>query len=136
MFGNKVYEHMEHLLISLKKSGLRLIVATSKPTDFAEHILKHFNLDRYFDCIIGSNLDGTRIKKGEIIKYIIDKYNIGNFNEVVMIGDRKHDIMRVHENNIDSIGVTYGYGSHEELKNARATYIVDSVQNIIEDIIA
>jgi len=90
MFGNKVYEHMEHLLISLKKSGLRLIVATSKPTDFAEHILKHFNLDRYFDCIIGSNLDGTRIKKGEIIKYIIDKYNIGNFNEVVMIGDHGH----------------------------------------------
>lgn len=136
MYKNKVYEHMEDLLSRLKELGLKLMVATSKPTVFSEQILRHFNLDIYFDAIIGSNLDGTRSKKGEIIKHIIDAYNINNFEEIVMIGDRKHDIIGAQENNVDSIGVTYGYGSEEELRSAKATYIVHNVMNVFEQIVS
>lgn len=130
IFENRVYENVEVLLVKLKQSGVNLIIATSKPTVFAKRILKHFNLYEYFQNIVGSNLDGTRGKKGEVIKYIIDEYNIGNPEEVVMIGDRKHDIIGARENNIDSIGVSYGYGSLEELKDAGATYIVDNLIDI------
>lgn len=135
MLQNKVYEHIEDLLTRLKELGLILIVATSKPTVFATQILSHFNLDIYFDFIIGSNLDGTRCKKGQIISYIIDNCNITNVTEVVMVGDRKHDIIGAEENNVDSIGVTYGYGSKEELINANATYIVENVMNIFGKIV-
>ena len=136
MFQNKVYAHMEELLSNLKKLGLTLIVATSKPTVFAEEILRHFNLDIYFDQVIGSNLDGTRTKKGEVISFILDKYKVINFEEVLMIGDRKHDIIGANENNIDSIGVIYGYGSEEEFKKAKATYILENVTDIFKQIIS
>lgn len=135
IFENKIYEHIEYLLCSLKKLGLNLIVATSKPTVFSELVLKHFNLDMYFDAIVGSDLDGTRSKKGEVIRYIIDKYNIANIEQVVMVGDRKYDIIGAKENSIDSIGVSYGYGSKEELNNAGPTYIVNNVIDLLNQII-
>lgn len=130
IFENKVYENIENLLSKLKALGLILIVATSKPTVFSEQIIKHFNLDKYFDEVVGSNLDGTRSKKGEVIKYIIDKYKISDLSEAVMIGDRKYDIIGAQENNIASIGLTYGYGSEEELKAAGATYIANDIDEL------
>lgn len=130
IFENKVYENIENLLSKLKALGLILIVATSKPTFFSEQIIKHFNLDKYFDEVVGSNLDGTRSKKGEVIKYIIDKYKISDLSEAVMIGDRKYDIIGAQENNIASIGLTYGYGSEEELKAAGATYIANDIDEL------
>ncbi|MEY7999700.1 HAD family hydrolase [Clostridium sp. Mt-5] len=136
MFENKVYENIESLLQKLKKLGLNLIVATSKPTAFAEKILRHFNLYTYFDIVIGSNLDGTRGKKGEVIRYIIDKCNIDNSQEVVMVGDRRHDAIGAGENGVDCIGVAYGYGSVEELRNAKATYIVHNVEELFKRIIS
>lgn len=135
MYQNKVYENIETLLEKLKALGLILIVATSKPTIYSEQIIKHFNLDKYFDEIVGGNLDGTRSNKADIIKYIIEKYKIINLDEVAMIGDRKYDIIGAKENNIASIGVTYGYGSEEELKKAGATYIVDNVIALYDKII-
>lgn len=132
IFENKVYENIEDLLSKLKALGLVLIVATSKPTVFSEQIIEHFNLDKYFNEVVGSNLDGTRSKKGEVIKYIIDKYKISNLSEAVMIGDRKYDIIGAQENNIASIGVTYGYGSEEELKAAGATYIVNDIDELFK----
>lgn len=130
MFENKIYEDIEALIVKLKNLGLDLFVATSKPTVFSKEILKHFNIDKYFTEVVGSNLNDTMNDKGEIIKFIIDKYKI-NPNEAVMIGDRKYDIIGAAENNIDSIGVTYGYGSEDELKNAKATYIVKKVEDLL-----
>ncbi|KAA8679383.1 HAD hydrolase-like protein [Clostridium sp. WLY-B-L2] len=136
IFQNKVYENIEGLLKKLKKLKLNLIVATSKPTEFAKRILKHFNLYSYFDTVVGSNLDGTRCKKGEVIGYIIDKYNIGDNRQVVMVGDRRHDVIGALENGIDCIGVAYGYGSVEELRNAKAAYIVHDVNELFQRIIS
>lgn len=128
LFENEVYEGIEELLSNLKQSNYRLAVATSKPTVFAKRILDHFELSQYFEVIVGSELDGTRTAKGEVIAEVLKQMNIEEDKvHSVMIGDRKHDMIGALENGIDCIGVTYGYGSQEELNKANATYIVHSV---------
>jgi phosphoglycolate phosphatase len=117
------------LLENLINQQRILMVATSKPTIFAEKILSYFNIDHYFDFVCGSNLDGTMSDKTEIIKYILDKKNIEK-SSTVMIGDRKHDIIGAHNNGIDSIGVAYGYGSEEELRNIKPTHYIKTVQGL------
>ncbi|MEO4052184.1 HAD family hydrolase [Solibacillus sp. CAU 1738] len=132
MFENALYKGIPTLLKMLKSQGYLLAIATSKPTVFAEEILKYFDIDHYFDIIGGSNLDGTRSAKGEIIAFVMQHFEQYSTQYFIMIGDRKHDIIGAIENNIESIGVTYGYGSNEELQLARATYIVDSVEKLGE----
>ncbi|PJI07936.1 MULTISPECIES: HAD family hydrolase [Clostridium] len=134
MFENKVYHGIPILLSSLKEKGFHLVVATSKPTVFSNEILKHFNLYDYFDGVFGSTLDGTLCKKEDIIKYAINELNIKN-NNAIMIGDREHDMIGASRNNINSIGVTYGFGSSEELKNAGASYVVDAVDELLQKIV-
>ncbi|UPM55464.1 HAD family hydrolase [Gottfriedia acidiceleris] len=135
MFENELYPNIASLLKSLKKLQFILVVATSKPTVFAEKILNYFNIDEYFDIVVGSNLDGTRASKTEIIQYIMEKYNEYSFDNFIMIGDRKHDIIGANNIGIDSIGVTYGYGSVEELDNSNPTYIVNDVNELMETLI-
>lgn len=130
MFENELYSNIALLLKSLKEQGFTLVVATSKPTIFAEKILNYFNIDQYFELIVGSNLDGTRASKTEIIQYILDKYDEHKRGDFIMIGDRKHDIIGASNTGIDSIGVTFGYGSFEELSNSNPTYIVKSVNQL------
>ncbi|WP_045521028.1 HAD family hydrolase [Neobacillus niacini] len=130
MFENELYSNISLLLKSLKEQQFSLVVATSKPTVFSEKILKYFNIDQYFDLVVGSNLDGTRTSKTEIIQYILDKYNEYKLDNFIMIGDRKHDIIGANNNGIDSIGVTYGYGSFDELNHSNPTYIVKSVEEL------
>lgn len=127
MYENEIYKDIPQLLMSLKEQQYTLVVATSKPTVFSEQILKYFNIEQYFDLIVGSNLDGTRTSKTEIIQYILDRYNEHKLDNFIMIGDRKHDIIGANNTGIDSIGVTYGYGSYEELSSSNPSYIVNSV---------
>lgn len=135
MFENKVYDGIANLLSSLKKKGFHLVVATSKPTVFSNEILKHFNLYDYFDGVFGSTLDGKLCKKEDIIKYAINELNIKN-NNAIMVGDREHDIIGASRNNINSIGVTYGFGSSEELINSGASYVVNTVDDLFKKIIS
>ncbi|AIY80946.1 HAD family hydrolase [Clostridium botulinum] len=135
LFENNVYEGMEDFLKLLKDSGKTLMVATSKPKFFAEQILDHFGLAKYFTFIGGSNMDETRSKKSEVIDYILSENNITDLSSVVMIGDRKHDIMGAKEFNIDSIGVLYGYGNYDELKKADANYIVKDLNELLNILI-
>ncbi|MGD6888506.1 HAD family hydrolase [Bacillus mobilis] len=130
LFENNVYEGIPDLLQQLKSSDNRLFVATSKPTIFAKQVLEHFQLTDYFEDIIGSNLDGTRIKKEEIIAHILQKNEDLNQENIVMIGDRKHDIIGANHNGISSIGVLYGYGSEIELTEVGATHIVNDVKEL------
>ena len=132
MFENVLYPNISPLLNSLKEKGYTLVIATSKPTIFAEEILKYFEIHHYFECIVGSNLDGTRSSKTEIIQYILNKYKNYKHSDFVMIGDRKHDIIGANNSGIDSVGVTYGYGSLEELQSSKPTYIADSVEQLRE----
>ncbi len=134
MFENELYSNIPLLLKTLEEQGTTLVVATSKPTVFAKQILKYFNIDQYFELIVGSNLDGTRSSKTEIIQYILDKYNEHKLSDFIMVGDRKHDIIGARNMGIDSIGVTYGYGSFEELSHSNPTHIVNNV-NQLKDIL-
>ncbi|MGE7997429.1 HAD family hydrolase [Lysinibacillus sp. NPDC093190] len=132
MYENKLYQNISPLLEYLQKEGYQLAIATSKPTVFAEQIIQYFNLEHFFDLVAGSNLDGTRSAKGEVIAFVREHFYEVNIDQLIMIGDRKYDIVGAHENQIDSIGVTYGYGSREELTDAQATYIVNSVNELQE----
>jgi len=130
MIENKVYSGIPQLLHELKEAGKQLFVATSKPTVFANEILKFFSLDHYFIDIVGSNLDGSRIDKKEIIEWIYQKYLQNSDGKSVMVGDRSHDIIGANLNGIDSIGVTYGYGTKEELEQVKASYVVGTVEEL------
>ncbi|MED1410174.1 MULTISPECIES: HAD family hydrolase [Bacillus] len=130
LLENKIYDGIPTLLQELKDAGNRLYVATSKPTIFAKQVIEHFQLTSFFEEIVGSNLDGTRIKKEEIIAHILQTNEELKKEEIVMIGDRKHDIIGANNNGIASIGVLYGYGSEKELSEARATYIVKDVEEL------
>ena len=130
LYENVVYENFEDILIALKEQNKSLIIATSKPTVFAEKILEHFNLKKYFDFIAGSNLDNTRTKKADVISYALEQQGLTETSEMIMIGDREHDIIGAKTLGIESIGVLHGYGSYEELSNSGANYIVKDVKEL------
>lgn len=132
MFENKLYEDIPALLAHLKQQGYILTIATSKPTVFAEQILKYFQLESYFDLVVGSHLDGSRSAKGEIIAEVLQQLDSYPKEQFIMIGDRKYDLIGARENQIDAIGVTYGFGSLEELKNEEPIYIVDHVNDLLK----
>ncbi|MGE6588370.1 HAD family hydrolase [Bacillus mycoides] len=130
LLENKVYDGIGALLQELKDAGNRLFVATSKPTVFAKQVIEHFQLTSFFEEIVGSNLDGTRIKKEEIIAHILQTNEELQKEEMVMIGDRKHDVIGANSNGIVSIGVLYGYGNENELSDAGAIHIVKDVEEL------
>ena len=132
LYENTVYGGISALLQDLKIHGKTLIIATSKPTVFAVKILEHFNLAQYFTFIAGSELDGTRSKKSEVIAFALQNSNITDLKDVVMVGDRKHDILGAKEHGIDTIGVLYGFGDYLEHQNAGADNIVSSVAQLHE----
>jgi phosphoglycolate phosphatase len=130
MYENAVYPEIKELLARLAAVDRQLIVATSKPTVFSEQILAHFGLDRFFSSIVGSNLDGSRIHKAEIIDYILTSLPRFDRQNIIMVGDRKHDILGAKHNRIDSVAVSYGYGRLAELEAAQPTYIVSTVYEL------
>lgn len=130
MYENKVYPGIPELLRELCAQGKQLIVATSKPTVFSEEILRHFHLLEAFSFIVGSNLDGTRVAKTEVIECVLNQLTCGQKKQIVMVGDRMHDIVGAQNTGLDSIAVTYGYGSVAELEAARPTYLVQSVAEL------
>lgn len=127
-----MYDGITELLQSLKNAGKRLLVATSKPQPFTDRIMEHFDLAKYFEFVAGSNMDGTRSKKAEVIEYALASGGITDKSNVVMVGDRMHDIIGAKAVGIDSIGVEYGYGDCDELSAAGATYIVKTVEDLKE----
>jgi len=135
MFENGVYAGIEQMLEKLCNAGLTLAVATSKPEVFARQILAHYGLDGFFAFVGGSNLDGSRTKKSEVIAYVMDTLSITDRDSVIMVGDREHDIIGANKCGVASVGVTYGYGSHEELEAAGAGHIVDSVEELTKYLI-
>lgn len=131
IFENKVYDGIPELLKKLKTEGKKIILATSKPWIYAEIILEHFDLKKYFDFVAGSELNGVRTRKADVIAYAVERYKI-SVSDAVMVGDREHDISGAKENNIKTIGVLYGFGSRQELESAGADYIAENVENIYD----
>ena len=132
LYENEVYEGIEELLAELKNREKVLIVATSKPEAFAVEILKHFHLNHFFDFIAGATMDEKRTKKADVIAYALEQCKITDKASAIMIGDREHDVLGAKRVGLDAIGVLYGYGNYEELKNAGATYIVENPEEILK----
>lgn len=131
IYENKVYDGVENMLANLVKCGKKVILATSKPTVFANVILEHFNLKQYFTCVVGSELDGSRVKKGDVVAEALRQAGVTDKSVAVMVGDREHDIFGAKENEIDSVGVLYGYGDRTELETAGAGHVVESVEELL-----
>lgn len=132
LLENYVYDGIPEILSTLKTNGHKLVVATSKPEEYSIRILEHFDLAKYFEHICGSNMNETRSKKDEVIAYAIETCHIKDKTNILMIGDRMHDIIGAQKNKIKSCGVLYGYGNLEELQNAGADYIVKSVNDLLK----
>lgn len=136
LYENEVFQGIEKLLKDLKAQGKMVCLATSKPETFATKILEHFNLIQYFDYISGSMLSGERTNKAEVIEWLFKCFDqdgiIWNKEDIVMIGDREHDVKGAHKNHIPVIGVLFGYGSEEELTSAGSDALACSVENLHE----
>ena len=130
LFENSPIDGIIEVLKKLKESGYIMAIATSKPTDFAVPICDKFKLSEYFDLIIGSELDGRRSRKSEVISEVLKILNASS-DEAIMIGDRKHDIIGAKETNMDSIGVTFGYAKDGELEEAGADFIVNTPSELL-----
>ncbi len=132
IYENRVYDGIKELLENLKSNGKVLALATSKPQKFAEIVLNHFDLAKYFDVVVGATMDGKLGKKADIITVTLQKCGVDDLSQAIMIGDRHHDIDGANKNSLDSIGVLYGYGDLEELTKSGATYLAETPDEILE----
>lgn len=119
---NRPYEGIRECLERLG-SGHDLLVATAKPTIFAERILSHFGLRPFFRAVYGSELDGTNAEKDDLLRTILDREGIAP-GRALMIGDREHDMRGACANGVLGIGAAWGYGSERELLDSGAVAIV------------
>ncbi len=130
IFENSVFDGIPRMLEQLKNSGKTIALATSKPEVFAKQILEHFDLGKYFTFSAGSELDGGRVNKADVISYCLENLGSPDLSKVIMVGDRKHDILGAGKNGLESVGVLFGYGSPEELREAGADYIAADVESL------
>lgn len=131
LFENRVYDGIEAVLQRLTDSGHILVLATSKPKVFADRIMAKYRLRPYFKAVCGAELDGTRDNKNEVIEYAIAKVGASRDN-IIMVGDRKHDIIGAKMCNIASCGVKFGYAEDGELEEAGADFIADNIDEMLE----
>jgi phosphoglycolate phosphatase len=133
MYRDTPYEGIATILQGLKDRNKTQFVATAKAHSYAKKILSHWSLDGYFEDICGSELDGTRAYKADLIRWMFETKNLEQLSDrssIVMIGDRKHDMEAAKANGIATIGVGYGYGGEMELKAANADYYCHSIQDL------
>ena len=117
MYENTVYPGVENTLAELKRRGYRLAVASAKPTFYVTQIMDHFNLSRYFEVIAGTDLNGPKVTKSQVIEEALERMSLSDHrDQVIMVGDREHDILGARRCGIQCVAVSYGYGSREELE--------------------
>ena len=134
LLENAVYDGIPELLEKLREHGYVLAVATSKPEEYAKRIADKFDFAKYFAGIYGATMDGSLIRKADVIRYALDNLGVErkNYDQVVMVGDRNNDIYGAKENGIQVIGVLYGYGDLAELQSAGADYIAKMPEEIAQ----
>ena len=127
------YPGIENMLAQLEKKGYILAVASSKPEVYVRQILDHFELTRYFTEIGGSELNGRRTNKTEVIEDVLKRLNMDKHrDQVIMVGDKEHDVYGARKAGLECIVVSFGYGTEEELKQAEPLKIVDSAEGIVD----
>lgn len=129
-FENFPYPGVANMLQALKDQGHRLFVATSKPEVMANEVLRHFDLDGYFEQIAGATLDGSRSHKADVITYLLGL--TGDVGQTLMVGDTAFDVIGAAAHGISTIGVSWGYGTVEDMEKAGAKAIAHSMEELIE----
>ena len=130
LFENHVFDDVDATLSALKNKGYRLFLATAKPEVYARQILEHFNLLQYFEYPYGSELNGERTNKGDLIAYILEQEQL-NPEECLMVGDREHDIFGARKHGIETIAVEYGYGDAAELDAAQPKHRIAKFSDLL-----
>lgn len=126
-----IYPGVEAAIKILKEKGLLVALATSKPEPMAVHILKKSGLYDYFDIIQGATLDGSLIKKNDIVHHVLNS-DKANGKRALMVGDTEFDIIGAHKNNIPCLWVNYGFGTWENAERENPEYRVESTKEMIE----
>mgnify|MGYP000711197316 FL=1 len=135
VYENALYPGIPQFLDKARQAGKVLMVATSKPQRMADLVLSHFGIaDRF--AFVGGREDSSRRTKEEVIRYVMKENGLTRTEDIVMIGDRKHDVLGAKVVGLDSVGVLYGYGSRDEFQAAGATYIVDTLKELEELLLA
>ena len=131
---NKEYPGIKEMLDALKKAGKVLLVATSKPEEFGRKILEYFGMAGYFDFIGGADMEETRVRKADVIRYVLEQYGLDRTPETlarcVMVGDREHDVLGARECGMDCVGVLYGYGDRQEMDGCRPAWFAATVDEL------
>lgn len=132
IFENEIYDGIADLLEELHEKGFKISIASSKPTVLVERILDYFDIAKYFDYVVGSEMDGRRTKKEEVVEEALRQMVPEGVDrkQVAMIGDRKFDVEGAKAFGLTSIAVSYGYAPNGELEAAGAEFIVDTVQEL------
>ncbi len=135
VYENALYPGIPQFLDKARQAGKVLMVATSKPQRMADLVLSHFGIaDRF--AFVGGREDSSRRTKEEVIRYVMKENGLTRTEDIVMIGDRKHDVLGAKAVGLDSVGVLYGYGGRDEFQAAGATYIVDTLKELEELLLA
>lgn len=132
IFENEVFPGISQMLESLKKQGKKLVVASSKPEEFVLRILEKFQLREYFCEVVGATMDEKRTAKADVIREAFSRLAITEEEkaQVLMIGDRKHDVEGAISCGIECLGVYIGFAEEGELEQAGASYIAHSVEEM------
>lgn len=129
LYENEIYDGILEALDALRDDSARLYVATSKPTVYARRITAHFGIDARLDGVFGSELDGTRADKRDLLAHIVRALHLEP-TETVMVGDRMHDMIGARGNCIRPVGVAWGYGAIAELLEAGAEHLLASPEEL------
>ena len=134
LYENEIYDNVPNALEKLKNAGFVLCTASSKPQEFVEKILDHFDILKYFDYVGGATMDGKISEKDDVIKSVLDKTGLEN-NEVLMVGDRKYDLLGAEKMNMDAVGVLYGFGDFNELSACKNVCLINDITELCDILI-
>ena len=132
MLECNVYDGVREVLEELNRRGIVCVLATCKPHEFANNIIKHFDLAKYFAYVSGPEMDGTRNEKHEVIEYALQNLGISSPDSVLMVGDRRDDVVGAKKCNMDCAGVLWGFGTKEELEAAGAKEVIAKPQELLK----
>lgn len=138
VYENRVFDGIPELLKALSEKGVKVAIASSKPTVFVHKILKHFKMDAYFDVVVGSELDGRRDSKEEVVEEALRQLGVSKLSQperkstCAMIGDRRFDIQGAKAHGLTGIGVRFGFAGEGELEAEGADYIAETVADLRE----
>lgn len=131
IYEASLYDGVPEMLEGCRRAGLTVAVATAKPEEFALKVLEKFGILKYFDLVAGASFDTSRKDKDKVIAYALERLGGADNSRTVMVGDRKHDAEGAAANGIKCIGVTYGYGSREELLSSGAAGLASSPREVL-----